>query len=344
MASKTRIIFKTTVIILLILIIFSILVSAYLGTVSISFKEFLNIISHKILNRDLDEGIKSSNIHIIWELRVPRVLLALAIGGGLAISGAAMQSITQNVLAEPYILGVSSGALFGVTFAHFINHPIISSPYGVSIAAFLGAFITIMAVYKIGLKGKRANTNRLILTGMALSIILNAFSNYFIIMNPRENAIRGIVSWTMGSLAKARWNNLAIPFILIILFSSAFIYKARDFDTIALGRETALGLGVDVEKIIRQSIIFISAIAGVSVAAGGIIGLVGFVIPHIIRMLGQPSHNKLFPYSFLGGALILIWMDILSRIVMPPHEMPIGIFTALFGGPFFVALLIRDRN
>lgn len=336
---------KSLTIGMLLVVIFlaSILASGFLGSADLSASTALSVIKSKLSGTDI-ESVPKSALYIVWELRMPRVLLAIVIGGGLAIAGVSMQALTQNVLAEPYMLGVSSGALVGVTLTNYFANSILFKTMTTPIAAFLGACIALLLVYRVGATGGDTSNNRLILAGMAVSIILNALSNFLIITMPDINAIRNVLSWTMGSLAGARWNNLLIPSSGILLSSIYFFINARNYDVISLGGETALSLGVDVRKLKRTSIIVVSFIAAFSVSAAGLIGLVGFIIPHIIRMLFGSEHRKLFPLSFLAGALFLIWMDILARTVIAPRELPIGIFTAICGGPAFVWVLMRKKR
>lgn len=328
---------------ILILIFVSVIAAAFIGSVNLFFIDVFKVIRHHLWGCPL-AGVKDSAEFIVWELRLPRALLALAVGGGLAVAGVAMQAVTQNVMAEPYTIGVSSGALLAVTSLSYLGFPHLQNSMAISIAAFCGALAAMALVYNIGTRGTGRLSNHLILTGMAVSIIFNAASNYFIITMPAESSIRGVLNWMMGSLSNARWHNIGIPFFGILLSTVYFFRHGRDFDTISLGNETALSLGVNVVKLRKVSILFIALITGLTVACAGIIGLVGFIIPHVLRFISGANHQRLLPISFLCGGLFLIWMDVLARIAVPPQEIPIGIFTALCGGPVFVSLLIRKNR
>ena len=329
-------------IIIISLIVLSFFLTCAVGSADISIADVVDTIYKQIIGRYAD-GIDKSLKYIIWDLRLPRAILAIAVGGGLAVAGAAMQSITQNVMADPYTLGVSSGALAAVSIGYFIGGVVTESSYGITLAAFGGASISLMMVYVIGGIGRTKSVNRLILSGMSVSITLNAVAQFFISMQPDSVKVQGILSWMMGSLASARWENIALPFFGIMAASLYFVLNARYFDLMALGEDTAISLGTNVKKVEGTALIIVSLITGMAVASGGLIGLVGFVIPHVVRFMIGTSHRRLFPVVFLTGGLFLTWMDILARTLLAPREIPIGVFTALCGGPFFIWML-RKKN
>ena len=326
----------------LFLLIGGVFLSGFTGSADIEMASIINILKHKLLNINVP-GINASDEIIIWNLRMPRALMALFIGGGLALSGVVMQALTQNVLAEPYIVGVQSGALACVTFLYFIGASFIYSWAGRFMAAFFGALITLLSVYKISHAGMKVASSRLILAGMAISTLLAAVSNFFIIATPNSNIIKGILSWTMGSVSSARWNNILFPGITIGLCSLYVFFNAKKYDVISLGDDTALSLGVNIQKLKKRSIILVSLMAGVSVASCGIIGFVGFIVPHILRRLISPKHIYLLPLSFIYGACFLCLCDILARTIFSPQELPIGIITALLGAPIFIYLLLKEK-
>ena len=324
-------------------IILSIGAGALLGSADLSFKDIVDVFKLKLFGIK-DSELKNSSIFIVWNLRLPRALLAIAAGGGLAICGAAMQSITQNVLADPYILGISSGASAAVSFAFFLGLPIALLQWGLPLFAFGGALVSLIFVYGLGASGRSSSSTRLVLAGIAVSIVLGAFTQLFMILSPSDRIIKGLLSWMMGSLAGARWDNLFVPTIGVLICSLIFLFLSGAFNVISLGDETAISLGVNIHKIKKTTIILTALITGILVSSCGIIGFVGFVIPHIIRLLIGSDHRKLFPLCFLMGGLFLIWMDILARTVLAPQEVPIGIFTSLCGCPFFIWLLKRQMK
>ncbi len=316
--------------------------SGFLGSANIKLGSVVDVAKFKLLGIE-SMALDKSEITIIWNLRMPRAVLAIFIGGGLALSGVIMQSITQNILAEPYMVGVSSGALASVTFFYFIGVSFISTWIGRFIAAFTGAILALLSVYQISGAGRKIANSKLILTGMAVSTMLTAISNFFIIATPDNNIIKGILSWTMGSVASARWDNVVFPCSVVSLSATYLFFKAKKYDVISLGDETALSLGVNVQKLKKESIVLVSVIAGVSVASCGLIGFVGFIVPHILRKVMSPNHIYLLPLSFVYGGGFLCVSDIIARTVLSPQELPIGLITAFFGSPVFIYLLLKEK-
>jgi len=322
------------------MLIFALWLSAALGSANVSLDTVFQVLGLRRFGIE-SETLERAAVFIVWDLRLPRGILAIAVGGGLAIAGVAMQSVTQNVMADPYILGVSSGALAFVSVGYFIGGVFLQNPAIIPAMAFSGAVFSMLLVYAIGGFGKSGGNVRLILSGMAVSITLNAIAQFFIVSAPDDVRIRGILSWMMGTLASARWGNIALPLTASILACGFFFYNARSFDLMALGDETAIGLGTNVKKVKRNAIIAVSFVTAIAVSSAGLIGMVGFVIPHIVRFLIGTEHRKLFPLAFIVGGVFLLLMDIMARVVLAPREVPIGVFTALCGGPFFVWLIKR---
>lgn len=321
----------------------SIVSGVFLGSANMDGKTVIDVLLMKLFGREAP-GLNKAAVSIVWELRLPRVLLAIAVGGGLAVAGAAMQAVTTNVMADPYILGASSGASAAVALAFFLGGTIAHSGVFIPTFAFGGAMLALILVYAIGMTGGSASSNRLVLAGMAISVILTAVTHFFISMAPDEHTARSITSWTMGSLATARWDNIGFPVLSTLIGSLAFILISRAFNLLSQGDETAVSLGVNVHLLKRVTIILVSLITGAAVSSGGVIGFVGFIIPHIVRMLLGADHRRVFPFSYLIGGLFLMWMDVLARTVIAPKELPIGVFTAFCGGPFFVWLLFRKKR
>ncbi len=312
------------------------------GSVDVPFSETINVLKYYLLNIST-EALEQSNIYIVWNLRVPRIILGFVVGGSLAISGVAMQSITRNVMADPFILGISSGALSFVSIGFLVGGNLVNTTWFIPLLAFLGALFALIIVIIIGGFSKDASPVKLILAGSAVSITLNAIGQLGIYFSDSSNKSNSVVMWMMGSLASARWNNIiftVITSILGIIFFTAF---SRAFDLISLGDETAISLGANVTKIKRISLVVVAIIAGVSVASCGIIGLVGFIIPHITRFLFGAGHRKQFPLAFFFGGIFLIWMDLLARTILSPVELPVGVFTSLCGGPYFIWMLRRRK-
>ena len=255
---------------------------------------------------------------IVWLLRLPRLLLAAIIGAGLATCGVIMQAIVKNPLADPYILGISAGASLGATFAILLGVGAALGENAVGIAAFLGAFAISLAVLFIANIGGRANAMKLLLGGMALSAVCSAFSSFIVYFANDKEGIQTITYWMMGSLAGAKWEHIAL-----------------------LGDASAITLGTDLHAY-RQGYLIVSAlVVGFAVFAAGMIGFVGLVVPHVVRMLVGTDHRRLIPVSALVGAIFLVVADGLCRVLIPHTELPIGILIALVGAPAFIYLMVK---
>lgn len=277
---------------------------------------------------------------IVWEIRLPRVLLGGIVGAGLAIVGATMQSLLQNPLADPYLLGVSAGASFGAVLALIFGVAWLGA-LSVPIAAFLGSLVASIVVYGLARGGARLTTGRLILAGVAVSYVLSALTNLAIHAAPHGDDVRSATFWLLGGLGGARWSNLALP--VLVLFGSIvlLLVQARWLDALSLGEEAAATLGVDADRVRRVCFAVTSLLTGTIVALSGGIGFVGLVVPHIVRRFMGGVHRRLLPVAALSGAIFVIWVDVLARTILAPQELPIGIITALLGAPFFMALMRR---
>lgn len=321
------------------LLVLSVFLAVGLGTVNISFSDTYKIIIGKIFNnQNLYSEISKSTVYIVWSLRVPRVLLGLLAGAGLSLCGAVMQSTVNNPIAEPYILGVSSGATFGATLIIALG-----LSQAVSVGSFLGAVIATFLVMGIASHKGKMTATRLILSGTVVNALFTAFSNFIISVFASSDSIADIKFWTMGSLASASYQQLIVPAVVVILASVFFLTQARTMNTMMLGDETAISLGVNlsVYRIIYMSVI--ALLTGVLVASCGIIGFVGLIIPHIVRGIVGTNHKKVLPLSIVIGSIFLIWADVLARTLVKNSELPIGIFTALVGAPFFIYIVVRKN-
>lgn len=320
----------------------SVFLACALGSSKVPLHTVLGVLSNRLFGIQ-NGSITTSDIYIVWNLRFPRAVLAFAVGGGLAVAGAAMQSITKNVMADPYVLGISSGALAFVSVGFLIGGSLTMTTWFIPSLAFVGSLAALALVFAIGGFSGTTSPAKLVLSGMAVSITLNAAAQYCIYNQANSGGANSIVNWMMGSLGGARWDNIIIPAFGCLAGLLFFLFHARSFDLIALGDETAVILGTNTKRIKLLSMIVVAVICGVSVASCGIIGLVGFMIPHIVRFVIGTDHKREFPLAFLVGGVFLILMDILARTVLAPSEVPVGIFTALCGGPYFIWLLHKRR-
>lgn len=291
-------------------------------------------------------GESTSTEHtIIWQLRMPRTLLAFAVGGGLAIIGVAMQALVRNPLAEPYILGVSSGASAGAS-AFYLGFlpPVLSTALSMPLAAFLGALLAIGVVFFAARTGSRMSTARLLLAGVAVSSFLAAVTAFITYASPSADRIRTVLFWLLGSFGSARWSTIWLPFFFSLGGLAILWALSRPLDALITGEEPAQSLGVPVETLKRLLIFLSAAVTGVIVAASGIIGFVGLIVPHAVRFLIGPSHKRVIPLSFVLGAGFMIAADLVSRTALPNQELPVGILTAICGVPFFLMLLRRTKS
>jgi iron complex transport system permease protein len=329
-------------IMLLVIIIFA----STIGVADITFGDALRIISSKIpiINRFINiDHIKASSLLIVLNIRLPRIILAGIVGIALASSGVVFQAIFKNPMADPYILGISSGAAFGATLV--IIFGISFSFLGlsmISIGAFLGAMGTTFLVYNIARLNNKTPVITLLLSGIAISFFLSAFINLLMTMN--NDQVEKIVFWTMGSVSSASWRSVAISFIPVVIGVSIFVFFSKELNVILMGEETAQNLGIDVE-IIRKLLLGVASIVSAAVVAvSGIIGFVGLIVPHAMRMIVGPDHKRLFPYTIISGAVFMIIADTISRIALNPTEIPIGVITSLIGAPYFIFLLIKNKK
>jgi iron complex transport system permease protein len=278
--------------------------------------------------------------NIIWEIRFPRVLLGGLVGAGLALVGATMQSLLRNPLADPYLLGVSAGAGLGAVSVLILG----ISPFGMyslSLAAFAGALAASTCVYALASQPGQFTTGHLILGGVAVSYVFSAVTNFLIYNAPAGEQARDVLFWMLGGLGGARWNQLALPAVVLIAAVAFLTAHARTLNVLAVGEEGAATLGVDTNRVRRQGFVLTSLVTGVLVAVSGGVGFVGLMVPHIARLYVGADHRRLLPVAALTGAIFLIWADVLARTVAAPQELPIGIITSLAGAPFFIWLMRR---
>ncbi|SDZ20642.1 FecCD family ABC transporter permease [Tindallia californiensis] len=331
-------------ILFLVLLVGSVTLAVAIGPVSIGFRTVWEIAFSQfaVLEPLLEEDWTTAQKHIVWDIRFPRVLLAAIVGAGLSLSGVTMQALLRNSLADPYILGVSSGASVGATLVIVLGFFRFFGQMAISFAAFAGALAAVLFIFMLAqVKGKVLPV-RLILSGIALSAMLNALTNIIIMTAPREEGIRNALFWMMGSLGGTKWSHLWIPLIAVIGTFLFLFYQSRMLNILLMGEETAITLGVNTHQLSKMLLVVTALTTGIMVAISGAIGFVGLMVPHVTRFLVGADHKKVLPLSALLGAVFLIWADVLARTLFAPEEMPIGTITALFGGPFFIWLLRKN--
>ena len=276
---------------------------------------------------------------VVRTLRLPRVALAVLVGAGLGMSGAALQGTMRNPLAEPYLLGVSGGAAVGAVIATTLGFGAAVVP----IAAFIGALVAVAAAFIVARAAGSLGDPRVLLMA---GVVVGAFANAAIMVmlaNAESNTVRNALWWMMGSVADATWRQIAILLVYIAAGGAALVLLGRQIDILALGEDAAAGLGVNVDRAIRNVFVVSSLIAAATVAAAGLVGFVGLVVPHIVRAAGVRHHRSLVGGSAIVGATLVVLADLLGRILRPPAELPLGAVTALVGVPFFLIKLRRLR-
>ena len=316
-------------------------VSTGMGFIKIPAAAVVKIILNKIFGSpDLISGMNEILPVVVMDVRLPRILSAALVGGGLAMCGVVFQGILLNPLADPYTLGVSAGAAFGAALAILLNVSALGV-YSVPVFAFLGAVATLGAVIYLSTGSGGLSSNNLILSGIIVAAILSAGISFFKYVADEQVAV--IIFWLMGSFASKTWGDVGLTAACISAGVSVFLYFARELNLMSLGNQMASSLGVDTRRVTLILLATASVVAAVCVSVSGIIGFVGLLVPHIMRLLSGPDNRRLVPLSFLAGALLLLGADTLTRAVLPT-EIPIGVLTALIGGPFFCYLFRRQST
>ena len=333
--------FRLTILVLLIFLIFSIFFSVTIGQASISLAQVIDVFLIKTFPSLFQNNVPDNFQEIIWNIRFPRILLALLVGASLSVIGVILQALTRNALADPYILGISSGASVGAVAVILLGFFSFFGVFSISIAAFLSGLVAFIVVLMVASQNGKITPLRIILAGVAVSYACSAITSYMVIEAKDAEAIQTVQFWLLGSLSGARWVFLPIVSLVVTISSIVLFSQARTLNAILLGEETAITLGVNIEKL-RKQLIGISALnIGSVVAVSGAISFVGLVIPHIVRILVGANHTKVLPMSALVGAIFLIWADLVARTIAKPEELPIGIITSFIGAPFFMWLMRR---
>lgn len=334
---------KTLYIISIIILLITLIICSLIGVANISFMDATKIILKRLLHLNIDTHlIPDSSDIIIWQIRFPRVLVGALVGGSLSVAGASYQGLLKNPMADPYIIGVSSGAALGASIG--IISKISFSFLGLtftSLMAFSFAIITVTMVYNIARVGNKVPMTTLLLSGVAIGQFLTAFTS--IIMVFAYSDMRKIMLWTMGSLSGKGWEQFTAILPYTIIGVSIIYYYANDLNIFLLGEDTAKNLGVNVEKTKKILLIVSAMLTASAVSVSGIIGFIGLVVPHMVRIITGPDHKVLVPMSFIVGAFLMVVCDTLARSLIS-LEIPVGIITAILGGPFFIYLLRSSRK
>jgi iron complex transport system permease protein len=320
----------------------SVLAAVAIGAVPISPWDSLRLFAWRLHLAGRPGGVSVATTVILFQLRLPRVLLAAVVGAGLATAGTVFQALFRNAMADPAIIGVSSGAALGAIVVILTGAGAAAGGLGVSAAAFITALATAILVYRLARLGPAVQVATLLLAGVAVAAIISALMSLVMTFSGQE--IRSIYFWLLGGLGNASWRSLesSAPFVLA---GAAFaVWSAADLNLTALGEERAGQLGLEVERFKRRMLAVGTLMTAAAVSASGVIGFVGLMTPHILRLAVGADHRKLLPASILGGASLMVLADLAARSVLPPVEIPVGVLTALLGGPFFLFLLRRERR
>ncbi len=317
-----------------------------LGSVSLPLGDTLRALLHLSGVPVKVEGLEQAEL-IVGQLRLPRALMGLLVGALLALCGVAMQGLFRNPLADPGLIGVSSGAALGAALAIVFGAaigglPALLSPYLLSLCAFLGGLAVTWLVYRLGRRDGQTSVATMLLAGIALTALTSALIGLFSYLAD-DATLRSLTFWNLGSLNGANYPRLW-PLLVVGVLVAAWLPRRVDaLNALLLGESEARHLGFDVERL-KVELIFCTALGvGAAVAAAGMIGFIGLVVPHLLRLVVGPDHRRLLPASMLGGAILLLLADLLARLALAPAELPIGIVMALIGAPFFLYLLLRSR-
>jgi iron complex transport system permease protein len=326
---------------LAVVLVIAALVAACVGAYSVPPAEVLGTLFHR-LGLDIGPLPEGLGEDILWEIRFPRVVLAMLVGGSLGTAGALMQGSLSNPLAEPGVVGVSAGAAtgavaqiaFGLTFA---------GTWSIVVAAFLGGLVTVFVVYAASRADGRTEVVTLVLTGIAVNSLMGALIGLMMFYSD-DAELRSITFWTLGSVAQATWERVGVIAVIAATGIGLASLLARQLDLLSLGERPASHLGVDVERVRIISLAVVAVLTAAAVAVAGILQFVGLVVPHLVRIVAGPGHRTLVPASALAGAIVVVVADTFARTIAEPAEVPLGVLTALVGSPFFLWQLRRART
>ncbi len=321
------------------LILLSCIFAINFGSAEISLQEVIKAL-YASMGGETDISLVKQRI--VWELRVPRVLLALLCGAGLSVAGAVLQNVTRNPLADPYLFGISSGASFGavIVLAAMGAGNAMLAQYGVTVGAFVGSVLSVLLV--ISLAGTGVQVERMILAGVAVSFMFSAGTS-LVLYSSDPQVVASLLFWTLGSFTAATWESLLLPSIVILIVMMIFIGYSRPLKAILAGDENAQALGLDVSRMRIGMLVLCSLLTATLVANCGGIGFVGLMIPHIVRrLMWREGGNVLIVSAILGG-VFMVWVDVLARTLITSNELPIGVITAAIGSLFFL-LVLRKRG
>ena len=336
----------TTIILLSILAVITIILATGMGAVWITPSSSAKILLSKIpfVGSFINQDWLPVEYNIILNLRLPRVLLGMIVGASLSVCGVAMQVLVRNRLADPFVLGVSSGASAFATLGMLFGTFSVFGIYYLPISAFIGSLVTITIVYTISRVKGRINITHLLLSGVVLSMIMDNITSIIKLSAPNALGLHNAEFWMSGSLAGAKWEYLTLPLAILLVCIVILMINHRGLNLLLLGEESAGALGTNVGRLQKLLVIIASLMAGVTVSVSGCIGFVGLIVPHFTRLLVGSDHKKVLPVSALLGGILVVWVDVIGRMIIAPEELPAGILTAVIGGPIFIWLLKKNKR
>lgn len=336
----------TLIILLSIFGLATVILATGIGTTWISPFSTAKILISKIplIGNLIEQTCSPLEQNIIINLRLPRVLLGMIVGASLAVCGVVMQALVRNHLADPFVLGVSSGASAFATLSMLFGAFSFFGTYTLPISAFIGALVTITLVYTISRVNGRINITQLLLSGVVISMIMENLTSIIKLSAPNALGLHNAEFWMSGSLAGAKWEYLTLPLAILLICIVALIINYRALNLLLLGEESAGTLGADVGNLQKLLILIASLMAGITVSVSGCIGFVGLIVPHFTRLMVGGDHKKVLPVSAILGGILLVWVDVAARTLLAPEELPAGILTAIIGGPIFIRLLKKGRK
>jgi iron complex transport system permease protein len=318
----------------------STLFAVSIGAVQVGPTQVWGIVADRLAPGSLTPTWTPAQAQIVWEFRLPRALLALLVGAGLAVVGAVLQALVRNPLADPFLLGVSSGASLGAVLVFILGSSVLGG-LSLSVAAFLGALLALVLVYVLAQRSGRITPARLVLAGVALAYLFQAVYSYVLQQAQSGRAAQQVLFWLMGSLGGARWEMLPIPTVVLLTGVAYLLIQHRPLNALSSGEESAISLGINVTALRARLFVLTSLLVGVLVATSGAIAFVGLIVPHTARLLVGADHRRVLPVSALLGAVFLQLVDVAARTIAAPQELALSIVTAVFGVPFFLWLLRR---
>ncbi len=325
------------------ILIISLIVAVGFGSTSIPASDVYSVLMHEIFGIGDVETLGSGNIYdVVIFIRLPRLILAVAVGIALSVGGAVTQAVVKNPIADPYVLGISSGGYLGATLALALGMGSALGGNAMGIMAFIGAFAVSVGVMTVANLGAKSGAVKLILTGVAFSAVCSAVANFAILMLNDASAV-SIVHWSMGGLGGAEWESNFIILGVALLGTVFLITQSRSLNLMLMGDDTAITLGVNLRTKRVVYMLVCSVMIGFVVFKAGMIGFVGLIIPHIVRMIFGTEHSRLIPASALLGAIFMVWADVLCRVLVPGNEIPVGIITAMVGAPVFIYLVVVKK-